>query len=84
MTDSPAPERHPGDTIWGHVAHVLRDNPVTLLAFGMVAFLVGCALFGPSLVPMIRWPPMPPGRWSRPAGTIGSAPTIWAATSSAG
>lgn len=51
MTDSPAPERHPGDTIWGHVAHVLRDNPVTLLAFGMVAFLVGCALFGPSLVP---------------------------------
>lgn len=51
MTDSPAPERHPGDTIWGHVANVLRDNPVTLLAFGMVAFLVGCALFGPSLVP---------------------------------
>lgn len=34
-----------------HIAYVLKDNPVTLIAFAMLAFFLGCALFGPSLVP---------------------------------
>ena len=45
------PTRRKGDTTLGHIAYVLRDNPVTLLAFGMLAFFLGCALLGPSLVP---------------------------------
>ena len=40
-----------GDTTLGHIAYVLRDNPVTMLAFAMLAFFLGCAFFGPSLVP---------------------------------
>ncbi|MEM9573967.1 MAG: ABC transporter permease [Pseudomonadota bacterium] len=40
-----------GDTIFGHIAYVLRDNPVTMLAFGMLAFFLGCAFFGPTFVP---------------------------------
>ncbi|WP_425092327.1 ABC transporter permease [Tropicimonas sp. S265A] len=40
-----------GDTTFGHIAYVLKDNPVTLLAFSMLAFFIGCAVFGPSLVP---------------------------------
>lgn len=34
-----------------HIAYVLRENPVTLLAFLLFVFIVGCALFGPYLVP---------------------------------
>jgi len=34
-----------------HVLYVLKDNPVTLIAFAMFAVLVLAALFGPSLVP---------------------------------
>ena len=34
-----------------HVGYVLRSNPVTLIAFVMFAFFVGCAVFGPMLVP---------------------------------
>ncbi|MEM1049808.1 MAG: ABC transporter permease [Pseudomonadota bacterium] len=40
-----------GDTTLGHMAYVLRENPVTLLAFTMLAFFLGCAFFGPALVP---------------------------------
>ena len=40
-----------GDTTLGHIAYVLKDNPVTMLAFAMLAFFLGCAFFGPSLVP---------------------------------
>lgn len=40
-----------GDTTLGHMVYVLRDNPVTMLAFAMLAFFLGCALFGPALVP---------------------------------
>ncbi len=36
---------------WAHIAYVLRDNPVTLVAFSMFAFLVLSAVFGPALVP---------------------------------
>ncbi|MEM9813371.1 MAG: ABC transporter permease [Pseudomonadota bacterium] len=35
----------------GHVGYVLRQNPITMIAFGMLAFLLFCAAFGPSLVP---------------------------------
>ncbi|MEM1078327.1 MAG: ABC transporter permease [Pseudomonadota bacterium] len=45
------PTRRKGDTTLGHIAYVLRDNPVTLLAFGMLGFFLGCALLGPSLAP---------------------------------
>jgi peptide/nickel transport system permease protein len=34
-----------------HLAHVLRDNPVTLVAFAMFAVLLVSAVAGPSLVP---------------------------------
>ncbi|MEM6634718.1 MAG: ABC transporter permease [Pseudomonadota bacterium] len=49
-----APEkggRRKGDTTFGHIAYVLKDNPVTMLAFAMLAFFLGCAIFGPYLVP---------------------------------
>ncbi len=36
---------------WAHVVYVMRDNPVTLLAFSMFAFFVLSAIFGPYLVP---------------------------------
>ncbi|KAJ56340.1 peptide ABC transporter permease [Actibacterium mucosum KCTC 23349] len=35
----------------GHVGYVLRANPVTMLAFAMLGFLIICAIFGPSFVP---------------------------------
>ncbi|MEL6522560.1 MAG: ABC transporter permease [Pseudomonadota bacterium] len=34
-----------------HTAYVMRQNPVTLVAFGLLAFLLLCALLGPALVP---------------------------------
>lgn len=37
--------------LWAHLLYVLRDNPVTLLSFGLFAFFVGSALSGPYLVP---------------------------------
>ncbi|WP_323766328.1 ABC transporter permease [Marinovum sp.] len=51
MTDTSLAPPRKGDTTLGHIAYVLRGNPVTLLAFAMLAFFVGCALFGPALVP---------------------------------
>ncbi|MEM7696358.1 MAG: ABC transporter permease [Pseudomonadota bacterium] len=39
------------DTTLGHILYVLKDNPVTLLAFSMCAFLVFLGIFGPSIVP---------------------------------
>lgn len=36
---------------WGHVRHVLSENPVTLLAAGLFAMFVLLALFGPFIVP---------------------------------
>jgi peptide/nickel transport system permease protein len=38
-------------TTWGHVRHVLSENPVTLLAAGLFAMFVLLALFGPWIVP---------------------------------
>jgi len=34
----------------GHVGYVLRQNPITMLAFGMLGFLIFCAALGPALV----------------------------------
>ena len=36
---------------WRHLLHVLRGNPLTLIAFSMFVLLVLIAIFGPSLVP---------------------------------
>jgi peptide/nickel transport system permease protein len=41
----------PTDSFARHVGYVLRQNPVTMLAFGMLAFLILCAVMGPALVP---------------------------------
>jgi len=35
----------------GHAVYIMRENPVTLLAFVMFAFFIACAIFGPALVP---------------------------------
>ncbi|MFT6773102.1 MAG: peptide/nickel transport system permease protein [Paracoccaceae bacterium] len=35
----------------GHLGHVLRSNPVTMLAFGMLGLLLFCAIFGPMIAP---------------------------------
>ncbi len=34
-----------------HFSHVVRQNPVTLLAFCLLGLFVACAVFGPSFVP---------------------------------
>ncbi len=47
----PRPAAHKGDTTLGHILYALKDNPVTMLAFAMLAFFLGCAFFGPALVP---------------------------------
>lgn len=49
MTDTPLPT--PRSSGWAHLVFVLRDNPVTLLAFTLFAFLIFCAVLGPSVVP---------------------------------
>ncbi|GAB5376825.1 MAG: ABC transporter permease [Acuticoccus sp.] len=36
---------------FGHILYVLKDNPVTLIAFVMFAIIIAMALVGPSLVP---------------------------------
>ncbi len=36
---------------WRHAAHVLKENPVTLVAFLLFALLLAVALFGPALAP---------------------------------
>lgn len=38
-------------TTFGHVAHVLSENPITLFAAAMFAMFVMLALFGPYIVP---------------------------------
>ncbi len=50
LTSAPVPARRP-DGALAHVVYVLRSNPVTLLAFSMLAVLLVAAVFGPALVP---------------------------------
>ncbi|MEM8572311.1 MAG: ABC transporter permease [Pseudomonadota bacterium] len=47
MTDAAIPKQSP----WAHLVYVLRDNPVTLVAFSMFAFFLLSAILGPALVP---------------------------------
>lgn len=42
---------HQNQSFAAHVGYVLRQNPVTMIAFGMLGFLIFCAVFGPALVP---------------------------------
>lgn len=52
MTASPPKDlSRRGDSTLNHIAYVLRENPVTMLAFAMLAFFLACAFFGPALVP---------------------------------
>lgn len=39
------------NTAWAHLVYVLRDNPVTLIAFALFAFFVLSAVIGPYIVP---------------------------------
>jgi len=41
----------PSTSLWAHARHIVSENPVTGLAFGLFALIVLAALFGPSLVP---------------------------------
>ncbi|MEQ8816146.1 MAG: ABC transporter permease [Thalassobaculum sp.] len=49
MTDTPIPA--PSGSTLRHVAYVLRSNPVTGLAFGMLGLLLFAALLGPLVAP---------------------------------
>jgi len=51
MTTATASSVSRNSGLWAHLVYVLRDNPVTLLSFGLFAFFVGSAVFGPLLVP---------------------------------
>ncbi|MBJ3774326.1 ABC transporter permease [Acuticoccus mangrovi] len=50
MSDATAPAPARQSTL-GHIGYVLRDNPVTLVAFLMFALLIVLAFFGPMLAP---------------------------------
>lgn len=39
------------DSLFAHIFYVLRGNPITALAFILLAFFIICALFGPLIVP---------------------------------
>ena len=39
------------DGLLAHIVYVLRGNPITALAFALLAFFIFCALFGPLIVP---------------------------------
>jgi len=44
-------EAPPSTSIWAHARHIVSENPVTGLAFGLFALIVLAAILGPSLVP---------------------------------
>jgi len=44
----------PSQSFAAHIGYVLRQNPVTMIAFGMLAALIFCAVFGPMLAPYAR------------------------------
>lgn len=51
MTDTPLENSPVQQGPFDHIFYVLRSNPVTLIAFSMLGFILFCAVFGPSLVP---------------------------------
>ncbi len=65
-----------------HARYVITENPVTLLAFGLLVLIVLVALLGPcDRALRSRSPPTPRGRSSRPRERTGSAPISSGATS---
>jgi peptide/nickel transport system permease protein len=48
---SPKLKGPPRTSYWQHLKHVVSENPVTGLAFGLFGLFIGMALFGPYLVP---------------------------------
>lgn len=51
MTDTPLTLRPTASNGLKHVVYVLRSNPVTLLAFAMLALLAVAAILGPTIAP---------------------------------
>ncbi len=53
MTDIPDTQTPDTQTSgWiSHAVYIMRENPVTLLAFVLFAMFIACAIFGPALVP---------------------------------
>jgi len=52
--DAAAPVRFdapPSTSLWAHGRHVIGENPVTGIAFGLFALIVVAAVIGPSIVP---------------------------------
>ncbi|MEM0989134.1 MAG: ABC transporter permease [Pseudomonadota bacterium] len=49
MSDTPISTASQGR--FDHILYVLRSNPVTMIALGMLGFILACAIVGPSLVP---------------------------------
>lgn len=44
-------EAPPSTSLWAHARHIIAENPVTGLAFGLFALILLAAIFGPSIVP---------------------------------
>jgi peptide/nickel transport system permease protein len=41
----------PSTSLWAHARHIVAENPITGLAFGLFALILFAAIFGPSIVP---------------------------------
>ncbi len=46
-----APKPRPQNSVFKHAVYVIRENPVTGLAFGLYVIIVICAVFGPLVAP---------------------------------
>ncbi|CAN7254603.1 ABC transporter permease [Bosea sp. LjRoot90] len=44
-------EAPPSTSLWAHARHIVSENPVTGLAFGLFALILLAAILGPSIVP---------------------------------
>jgi peptide/nickel transport system permease protein len=44
-------EAPPSTSLWAHARHIVAENPVTGLAFGLFALILLAAILGPSIVP---------------------------------
>lgn len=44
-------EAPPSTSLWAHARHIVAENPVTGLAFGLFALILLAAVLGPSIVP---------------------------------
>ncbi len=55
LAAAPAAGAPPSTTLLAHAVHIVAENPVTGLAFGLFGLIVATALLGPALVP---WDPL--------------------------